>query len=114
MAVLLNLSLGVEMKPSKEIAELRECIEVIDFNLTTGKHDPIQQATLRDVHMARIRELENGIPRIVHMIALGCFCAIVAAGIIGYIVGLNVPRDLTIGEKICANYDAKHGYGVKK
>ena len=102
------------MKPSKEIQELRECIEVIDFNLANGKHDPIQQSTLRDVHMARIRELENGIPRIGIMFVLGCFCAIVAAAIIGYIVGMTVPKELTIGEKICANYDSKHGYGVKK
>ena len=102
------------MKPSKEIQELRECIEVIDFNLANGKHDPIQQSTLRDVHMARIRELENGIPRIGIMFTIGLFGAIVISGIIGYIIGMNYPHDLTIGEKICANYDATHGYGVKK
>ena len=102
------------MKPSKEIAELRECIEVIDFNLTTGKLDPIQQSTLRDVHMARIHELENGIPSINIMLAVGWITTMVAVFIVGYFIGINVPRDLKIGEKICANYDAKHGYGVKK
>lgn len=61
------------------------------------------------------------IPAIHKMAALGALGVLLVVAIIGgigfvagFFVGLKEPRDLTIGENICANYDAKHGYGVKK
>lgn len=43
----------------REIAEIEECVEVIDHNLTTGQYDNLQQSTLRDCHISTIAELRK-------------------------------------------------------
>jgi len=41
----------------REIAELEECIQVIDYNLSTGGYDNLQQSKLRNVHITNIAHL---------------------------------------------------------
>jgi t-SNARE complex subunit (syntaxin) len=43
----------------REIAELEECIQVIEHNIETGRYDPLHQSTLRDVHIQSIAELRK-------------------------------------------------------
>ena len=45
------------MAPAEEIKELVECIRICDYNLEHGRHNPVEQATLRDVHRARMNEI---------------------------------------------------------
>jgi hypothetical protein len=42
-----------------EIKELRECIEVIDYNLSNGLYNVRDQVTMRNRHLDRIAELES-------------------------------------------------------
>ena len=47
------------LTPEEELDDLRQAVEMIEDNLLRGRLDPLQQATLRDVHLARIKELEK-------------------------------------------------------
>jgi len=44
-------------KDSAEVKELIECVRICDFNLERGIFDQVEQATMRDTHIARINEL---------------------------------------------------------
>ena len=46
------------LTPEEELDDLRQAVEMIEDNLLRGRLYPLQQATLRDVHLARIKELE--------------------------------------------------------
>ena len=48
-----------DLTPEEELDDLRQAVEMIEDNILHNRLDQVQQATLRDVHLARIKELEN-------------------------------------------------------
>jgi hypothetical protein len=48
---------NVTPKESREIKDLIECVRINDFNLEPMIGDQIEQATMRDVYLARIDQL---------------------------------------------------------